>query len=60
MIKGITSSTFISTISSPKKENDNIQNVEKSKVESIKEALKNGSYEVKINETASKIAKALL
>jgi len=60
MIKGISSnSTFISTISSQKK-NDNIQNVEKSKVENIKEAIQNGTYKININETASKMAKSLL
>ena len=60
MIKGISSnSTFISTISS-KNKNDNIQNVEKSKVENIKEAIQNGTYKINLNETASQMAKSLL
>jgi len=60
MIKGISKSSFITTISSPKKENNNIQNVEKSKVDLIKEALKNGSYKLKLQQTSSQIAKTLL
>jgi len=60
MIKGINSnSSYISTISS-KKQNGNIQNVEKSKVESIKEAIENGSYKIDLDKTASKMAKSLL
>jgi flagellar biosynthesis anti-sigma factor FlgM len=60
MIKGINSNfSYISTISS-KKQNGNIQNVEKSKVESIKEAISNGSYKIDLDKTASKMAKSLL
>jgi flagellar biosynthesis anti-sigma factor FlgM len=59
MIKGITNnSTYFSTISSKKEKN--IQNVEKSKVESIKESIQNGTYKIDINKTASKMAKELL
>jgi len=62
MIKGIGNTpSFISTISSKEdKENTKIDNVEKSKVDKIKEAIKNGSYEINIDKTASKIAKSLL
>ena len=61
MIKGINTanSQYISAISS-KKGNDNIQNVEKSKVESIKEAIKNSNYKINLDKTASAMAKALL
>jgi flagellar biosynthesis anti-sigma factor FlgM len=61
MIKGINNnSTFISTISSNNKENRQTENVEKSKVDSIKEAIKNGTYKIDINNTASKMAESLL
>jgi len=60
MIKGINSNTpYFSTISS-KKDKNNIQNVEKSKVESIKEAIENGSYKIDLDKTASKMARTLL
>ncbi len=59
MIKGISSnSTFISTISP--KNNKQIENVEKSKVESLKEAIQNGTYKIDLDKTASKMAKSLL
>jgi len=61
MIKGINNnSTFISTISSKNNKNDNIQNVEKSKVENIKEAIQNGTYKIDLDKTASKMADSLL
>jgi len=61
MINGISSnSTYISTVSSKENKNDNIQSVEKSKVDSIKEAIQNGSYKIDIDKTASKVAKSLL
>jgi len=60
MIKGITNTpTFISTISS-KQNTEKTENVEKSKVENIKDAIKNGSYKIDLDNTASKIAKSLL
>ena len=60
MIKGISNnSTFISTISS-KQENEKTQNVEKSKVESLKESIKNGTYKIDIDATAKKLAESLL
>jgi flagellar biosynthesis anti-sigma factor FlgM len=60
MIKGINNnSTFISTISS-KQNNAKIENVEKSKVEEIKESIKNGTYKIDLDQTASKMAKSLL
>jgi len=60
MIKGISNnSTFISTISS-KQENEKTQNVEKSKVESLKDAIKNGTYKIDIDSTAKNLAKSLL
>ena len=60
MIKGINNSStvFVSTISS--KNNKQIENVEKSKVESLKEAIQNGTYKIDLDKTASKIAKSLL
>jgi len=59
MIKGINNnSTFISTISS--KNNKQIENVEKSKVESLKEAIQSGNYKIDLDKTASKMAKSLL
>jgi len=60
MIKGINnnSTTFISTISP--KNNKQIENVEKSKVESLKEAIQNGTYKIDLDKTASKMAKSLL
>jgi len=61
MIKGIgNNSTFISTISSKNNKNDNVQNVEKSKVDTIKEAIQNGSYKIDINQTSTKMAQSLL
>ena len=61
MLKGIGNNpSYISTISSKTNKNDNIQNVEKSKVENIKEAVQNGTYKINIDETASKLAKSLL
>jgi len=60
MIKGINNnSTFISTISS-KQNNAKTENVEKSKVEEIKESIKNGTYKIDLDQTASKMAKSLL
>jgi anti-sigma28 factor (negative regulator of flagellin synthesis) len=62
MIKGISSnnSTLFTTISKDKKENIQSEKVEKSKVDTIKEAIKNGTYKIDINKTASSMAKALL
>jgi flagellar biosynthesis anti-sigma factor FlgM len=59
MIKGISSnnSTLLTSISQEKKD---IQKVEKSKVETIKEAMKNGTYKIDINKTAESMAKSLL
>ncbi len=59
MIKGISNnnSTFFSTISS--KQNKTEQ-VEKSKVDEIKESIKNGTYKIDIDNTAKKLAKSLL
>jgi len=60
MIKGINNnSTFISTVSS-NKENTKTENVEKSKVDTLKESIKNGTYKIDIDATAHKLAKALL
>jgi len=62
MIKGISSnnSTLFNTISKNKKENIESEKVEKSKVDNIKEAIKNGTYKIDINKTASLMAKKLL
>jgi anti-sigma28 factor (negative regulator of flagellin synthesis) len=62
MIKGLNNSNpqYISTISSKKKDDNNIQNVEKSRVDSIKEAVRSGTYKIDIEQTASKIAKTLI
>ena len=59
MIKGISNNnnTFLSTISSPKTKTEE---VEKSKVDEIKESIKNGSYKIDIDNTAKKLAKSLL
>jgi len=61
MIKGINrhNNTFLSTISS-KKESNKTESVEKSRIESIKESVQNKSYKIDINNTAIKMAKALL
>lgn len=60
MIKGISNnnSTFFSTVSSSKK--PKIEEVEKSKVDEIKESIKNGTYKIDIDNTAKKLAKSLL
>jgi len=61
MIKGINNnSTFISTVSSNTKENTKTENVEKSKVDTLKESIKNGTYKLDIDATANKLAKSLL
>jgi len=62
MIKGLNNSNpqYISTISSKKKDDNNIQNVEKSRVDSIKEAVTSGTYKIDIEQTASKIPKTLI
>jgi anti-sigma28 factor (negative regulator of flagellin synthesis) len=62
MIKGIssTNSTLFTTISKDKKENIQSEKVEKSKVDSIKEAVKNGTYKLDINKTASAMAERLI
>jgi len=59
MIKGISNnnSTFFSTVSSKKPK---IEEVEKSKVDEIKESIKNGTYKIDIDNTAKKLAKSLL
>jgi len=62
VIKGISSnnSTLFTAISKDKKENIQSEKVEKSKVDTIKEAIKNGTYKIDINKTASSMAKELL
>jgi anti-sigma28 factor (negative regulator of flagellin synthesis) len=62
MIKGISSnnSTFFTSISKDKKENIQSEKVEKSKVDTIKESIKNGTYKIDINKTAESLAKNLL
>ena len=62
MIKGISSntSTLFTTISKDKKENITSEKVEKSKVDSIKEAIQNGTYKIDIDKTARNMAKNLL
>jgi len=61
MIKGISSnnSTLFTSISKDKK-NIETEKVEKSKVETIKESIKNGSYKIDVNNTARSMAKKLL
>ena len=61
MINGISNSSMynISTIS-PKQEQKDITEVEKSKVDTIKDAIKNGTYKIDIEQTSSKMAKSLL
>jgi anti-sigma28 factor (negative regulator of flagellin synthesis) len=62
MIKGISSnnSTFFTSISKDKKENIQSEKVEKSKVDTIKESIKNGTYKIDINKSAESMAKNLL
>ena len=58
MIKGISSnSPYISTMSSSGK--TDIKKVEKSKIESIKEAIRNNTYKIDIVKLAKKIADSL-
>ena len=61
MIKGLNhnSNTFLSTISS-KKESNKTESVEKSRIESIRESVQQGTYKIDIDSTAMKMAKALL
>jgi flagellar biosynthesis anti-sigma factor FlgM len=47
-------------MSSKEKENIKTDNVEKSKVEKIKEAINNGTYKIDLDTTANKMAEALL
>jgi len=64
MINGISSnnSTFFTTISGDTKKNNNqqIEKVEKSKIETLKESIKNGTYKIDIEKTAHSMAKKLL
>ena len=63
MIKGISSnSTLLTSISSDKKDlkSEKSGKMEKSRVESIKEAVQNGTYKIDIEKTSSKMAKQLL
>jgi len=62
MIKGISSntSTLFTTISKDKKENITSEKVEKSRIDSIKEAIQNGTYKIDIDKTARNMAKNLL
>jgi len=62
MIKGISSdnSTLFTSISKDKKENIKSEKVEKSKVDTIKESIKNGTYKIDIDKTAQGMAKSLL
>jgi len=60
MIKGISNNNTtlnFSTISSKKIKTDE---VEKSKVDEIKESIKNGTYKIDIDNSAKKLAKSLL
>ena len=60
MIKGISNNNAtlnFSTISSKKIKPDE---VEKSKVDEIKESIKNGTYKIDIDNSAKKLAKSLL
>ena len=52
--------SYFSTISSPSIEKQNIEKTEKSRVETIKENIKNNSYKIDIQKTAKKIAESLL
>ena len=62
MINGVSSnsSTLFTSISKNKKENIESEKVEKSKVETIKESIKNGSYKIDVNQSAKSMAKNLL
>jgi len=64
MLKGVTNSTVSFTQLSP--QNKKIENetksgsIEKSRVEELKDAIKNGSYNVDIKSTSKAMAKSLL
>jgi anti-sigma28 factor (negative regulator of flagellin synthesis) len=62
MIKGISSnnSTLFTSISKDKKENIQSEKVEKSKIDTIKESIKNGTYKIDIDKSAESMAKNLL
>ena len=61
MINKIGTFSQISSTQIQEKKTNNIQKEEKiSKVEAIKEQIKNGTYEVNIEKTAKALAKALL
>jgi anti-sigma28 factor (negative regulator of flagellin synthesis) len=59
MIKGIGNNpSFVSTMSS--KDKIKTDNVEKSKVDRIKDAINNGNYKIDLDKTAEKLAETLL
>jgi len=64
MIKGISTNSplFTSISKNDEKEKSNVktEKVEKSKIESIKEAIHNGTYNIDINKTSESMAKKLL
>jgi anti-sigma28 factor (negative regulator of flagellin synthesis) len=62
MIKGISTnnSTLFTSISKDKKENIQSEKVEKSKIDTIKESIKNGTYKIDIDKSAESMAKNLL
>jgi anti-sigma28 factor (negative regulator of flagellin synthesis) len=62
MIKGISSnnSTLFTSISKDKKENIQSEKVEKSRIDTIKESIKNGTYKIDINKSAESMAENLL
>ncbi|NPA55434.1 MAG: flagellar biosynthesis anti-sigma factor FlgM [Epsilonproteobacteria bacterium] len=57
---GNNNSTFFQTVSSNNNDNKQVKNVEKSKVDSLKEAISNGTYKIDLDKTADKLAKTLL
>ena len=63
MIKGISNnSTLLTSISSDKKDlkTEKSDKMEKSRVESIKDAVQNGTYKIDITKTSKSMAKQLL
>jgi anti-sigma28 factor (negative regulator of flagellin synthesis) len=63
MLKGVTSNTVSFTQLSQNKTNENelkSDNVGKSRVEELKESIKNGTYKVNIESSAKSMAKSLL
>ena len=60
MIKGISNNNVTLNFSTISSKQNKTEEVEKSKVDEIKESIKNGTYKIDIDNTAKKLAKSLL